>query len=115
MAGPQKQGGTLLVRELHAMLCPEVPPGQVRGRPRCLRDAGDEDPSQFRGKKHPVVVLKSPKFSEIFKVMRAEAVRDLEELADELEREDSRRIPNLTRDRCHTDTRDGVDNATRRA
>ena len=61
MAGPQKQGGTLLVRELHAMLCPEVPPGQVRGRPRCLRDAGDEDPSQFRGKKLPVVVLKSRK------------------------------------------------------
>ena len=49
----------MLVRELHAMLCPEVPPGQVWGRPRCLRDAGDEDPSQFRGKKLPVVVLKS--------------------------------------------------------
>ena len=43
------------------MLRPEVSPGQVRGRPRCLRDAGDEDPSRFRGKKLPVVVLKSQK------------------------------------------------------
>jgi hypothetical protein len=48
----------LLVSELHAMLCPEVSPGQVWGRPRCLRDAGDEDPSQFLGKKLPVVMLR---------------------------------------------------------
>ena len=41
------------------MLCRGVSPGQVWGRPRCLRDAGDEDPPQFRGKKLPVVVLKS--------------------------------------------------------
>ena len=35
------------------MLCPEVYPGQVRGRPRCLRDAVDKDPPQFRGKITP--------------------------------------------------------------
>ena len=35
------------------------------------------------------------KFSEIFKAMRAEAVRDLEELADELEREDCAADPEL--------------------
>ena len=35
------------------MLCPEVYPGQVWDRPRCLRDAGNEDPPQFRGKITP--------------------------------------------------------------
>ena len=35
------------------MLCPEVYPGRVWDRPKCLRDAGNEDPPQFRGKITP--------------------------------------------------------------
>jgi len=42
-----------LVSELHAMLCPEVYPGQVWGRLRCLRDASDEDLPPFRDKITP--------------------------------------------------------------
>jgi hypothetical protein len=41
------------------MLCPIVYTGQAWGRPRCLRDASDEAPPQFRGKKLPVVMLES--------------------------------------------------------
>ena len=49
----EKRGGTSLVSELHAMLCLEVYPGQVRGRLRCLRDASDEDLPPFRDKITP--------------------------------------------------------------
>ena len=35
------------------MLRPGVYPGQVWDRPRCLQDAGDEDPPQFRSKITP--------------------------------------------------------------
>ena len=65
------------VGELHAMLCRGVSPGQVWGRSRCLRDAGDEDPPQFRGKKLPVVVLKSPAMLHLVSTQRSSLLLQL--------------------------------------